>query len=117
MRLHDALNLPPIEGIEDEDDRARCFAALEAGALRALRGFVRVDFETWEAWSPLEQEAWARAGDKLRALQAIDAGRAARGEDSAISAPHDGGEAFVAEALDAFTARLLDQAFGPGGGA
>jgi len=49
----------------------------------------------------------AQAGDRLRILSAVDAGRATRGELGTLMAPLDGGDAYVGELLDAFTADLL----------
>lgn len=107
------LGLPPEEALGDDQElRARWFDSTVRATLRMLEAGVTISVSDWSGWSPLEREAAARAGYRLRVELAVANALASSGRTGELMAPIDGGQAAVSEALDDFTAELTATAWG-----
>ena len=100
MRLADVLDLPWQENFEeDSTDWIKLYEALVEGAEDFLRAGGSILLQDWAGFSPLEKEAAAVAGERLRAEQAALSGLSAQGHHARVLAPADGGDAMVGESL------------------
>ena len=107
MRLADVLNLPWQENFEeDSDDWIKLYESLVDGAQDFLRAGGSILLMDWAGFSPLEKEAAAIAGERLRAEYAALSGLSAQGHHARVLAPADGGDAMVGESLDEVLAQM-----------
>jgi len=113
--LCETLGLPPLEDVEGEELEELYGVVLEL-ALTLLRGRVAVSVGAWAGFTLLEREALAEAGDRLRALEAVDATTAGSGPAgmAEVLARVDGGAARSRVALEAHAGRLEQRVSGGG---
>ena len=101
MRLADAMGLPWEEEFDpDGDEFGALFDRLTDATETFLRGGGAISLVDWSGFTPLEREAAALAGDKLRATVSSLTGLASQGEHARVLSVADGGEALIGEHLE-----------------
>lgn len=105
MRLCEALGFPAEETWTDEiREEAYAFALRQCELLH--RAGVRVSLADLHGMSQLERDLLARAGDRVRARQALDSAAAMRGREAEVAAVLDGGASLLEQDLRAWADEL-----------
>ena len=109
MRLADAMGLPWQEEFDpDGDDFGRLFDRLTEATGDFLRAGGSISLLDWSGFTPLEREAAAVAGDRLRSIVSSLTGLAAQGGHAEVLSVADGGAALIGERLDRMLIDLED---------
>ncbi len=108
--LTQILGLDFLEDDVPEEALAEFYLALLEGAEQLLRGCGMdcIPVLWWATWGPLEKQALADAGDRIRAQQALFVGAATQSPEGAakVEAKLDGGKSLVRHSLLKLLARM-----------
>lgn len=111
MRLCEALGFPGEETWPQGDMRGQFYAVALELAEQLHRAGVRISLRDLARMTPLERDLLARAGDRVRARQALDSAAAIQGRAAEVAAVLDGGQSLTEDDLTEW-ADLVEERLG-----